>query len=70
MTTTDAPQQQSTSRHWIVAAGAFIVMIGASILLSGLSIFTAPIVTDLYYAKDAAGNVIMRTLPNGTHVPT
>lgn len=69
MTTTDATPQQGTRRHWLVAVGAFIVMIGASILLSGLSIFTAPIITDMYTAKDAAGNVILRTLPSGGQVP-
>ncbi len=61
---------QSATRHWIVALGAFIVMIGASILLSGLSILTAPIISDLYYLRDAAGKVVMRTLPNGSAVPT
>ena len=52
-----------------VALGAFIVMIGASILLSGLLIFTAPIISDLYYLKDAAGQVVLRTLPSGARVP-
>ena len=73
MSNTDAPQkprEQGSARHWTVATGALIVMIGASILLSGLSIFTAPIISDTYYLKDEAGNVVMRTMPNGTHVPT
>ena len=48
-----------------VASGAFIVMIGASIVLSGLLLMTAPIISDLYYQKDAAGKVVLRTLSNG-----
>ncbi len=64
-----SPTTQPTGRHWLVATGAFIIMIGASILLSGLSIFTAPIVSDLYYAKDATGKVLMHVLPNGVPAP-
>lgn len=68
--TSSGADQQNTARHWGVAAGAFVVMIGASILLSGLSIFTAPIISDMYYLKDEAGQVVLRTLPNGAQVPT
>jgi OFA family oxalate/formate antiporter-like MFS transporter len=66
--TVSAPRQ-GHGRHWAVATGAFIVMIGASILLSGLLIFTAPIISDLYYLKDAAGKVVLRTLASGARVP-
>jgi hypothetical protein len=38
-------------------------MIGASIVLPGLLLGTAPIISDLYYQKVAAGNVVLRTLP-------
>lgn len=51
-----------TGRYWAIAAGCFIIMVGASILLSGLSLFTAPIISDLYYAKDAAGEVITQSV--------
>jgi MFS family permease len=66
--TVSAPKP-SHGRHWAVAVGAFMSMIGASILLSGLSILTAPIISDLYSMKDAAGNVVLRTLPSGARVP-
>jgi len=69
MTSVVATKAQSSARHWTVAAGAFIVMIAASIVLSGLLLITAPIISDLYYLKDAAGNVVLRTLPNGMKVP-
>jgi MFS family permease len=69
MTGVVATKTQSSARHWAVVAGAFIVMIGASIVLSGLLLVTAPIISDLYYEKDAAGNVVLRTLPNGMQVP-
>ncbi|MGC9336469.1 MAG: MFS transporter, partial [Anaerolineae bacterium] len=59
---------QKTTRHWVVAAGAFLAMVGASVLLSGLSLLTTYIVTDLYVQKDAAGQVVT-TLVNGTQVP-
>jgi MFS family permease len=68
-TDTVSARRQGHGRHWTVALGAFIVMIGASILLSGLLIFTAPIISDLYYLKDAAGQVVLRTLPSGARVP-
>ena len=64
-----ATKTQSDARHWTVVAGAFIVMIGASIVLSGLLLVTAPIISDLYYEKDAAGTVLLRTLPSGAKVP-
>jgi MFS family permease len=64
-----ATKTQSSVRHWTVAAGAFIVMIGASIVLSGLLLITAPIISDLYYERDAAGEVVLRTLRNGMKVP-
>lgn len=44
---------QSNTAYWLVAIGAFFEMVGASVLLSGLSILTAPIVADLY--TDEAG---------------
>jgi hypothetical protein len=69
MTITVATKTQSGARHWRVAAGAFIAMIGASIVLSGLLLITAPIISDLYYQKDAAGKVLLRTLPSGAKVP-
>jgi OFA family oxalate/formate antiporter-like MFS transporter len=69
LTSVVATKSQSTARHWTVASGAFIVMIGASIVLSGLLLITAPIISDLYYQKDAAGKVVLRTLPNGMKVP-
>jgi len=69
MTGVVATKTQSSARHWTVVAGAFIVMIGASIVLSGLLLVTAPIISDLYYQKDAAGNVVLRTVPNGMKVP-
>ena len=69
MTSVVATKTQSSARHWMVAAGAFIVMIAASITLSGLLIVTAPIISDLYYQKDSAGKVVLRTLPSGTKVP-
>jgi MFS family permease len=69
MTSVDAKKTQSAARHWTVAAGAFVVMIGASIVLSGLLLITAPIISDMYYQKDAAGRVVLRTLPNGMKVP-
>ena len=65
MTAIVAAKTQSSARHWTVASGAFIVMIGASIVLSGLLLMTAPIISDLYYQKDAAGKVVLRTLSNG-----
>jgi MFS family permease len=69
MTSVVAAKTQSSARHWTVAAGAFIVMIGASIVLSGVLLITAPIISDLYYQKDAAGKVLLRTLPSGAKVP-
>jgi MFS transporter, OFA family, oxalate/formate antiporter len=69
MTSIVATKIQSSARHWTVAAGAFIVMIAASIVLSGVLLITAPIISDLYYQKDAAGNVLLRTLPSGAKVP-
>jgi MFS transporter, OFA family, oxalate/formate antiporter len=69
MTSIVARVTPSSARHWAVAAGAFIVMIAASITLSGLLLITAPIISDLYYQKDAAGKVVLRTLPNGMKVP-
>ena len=69
MTSVAATKTQSAARHWTVAAGAFVVMIGASIVLSGLLLITAPIISDMYYQKDAAGRVVLRTLPNGMKVP-
>jgi MFS transporter, OFA family, oxalate/formate antiporter len=69
MTSISATKSQSSARHWMVAAGAFIVMIAASIVLNGLLLITAPIISDLYYQKDAGGNVVLRTLPNGIKVP-
>ena len=69
MTGIVAAKTQSSARHWTVAGGAFIVMIGASIVLSGLLLMTAPIISDLYYQKDAAGNVVLRTLSNGMQAP-
>ena len=64
-----ATKTPGSARHWTVAAGAFVVMIGASIVLSGVLLITAPIISDLYYKKDAAGNVLLRTLPSGAKVP-
>ena len=64
-----ATKTQGSARHWTVAAGGFIVMIGASIVLSGVLLITAPIISDLYYQKDAAGKVLLRTLPSGAKVP-
>jgi hypothetical protein len=64
-----ATKTQSSARHWTVAAGAFIVMIAASIVLSGVLLITAPIISDMYYLKDAAGKVVLRTLPSGAEVP-
>lgn len=58
-----------SSRHWVVALGAFLSMVGASVLLSGLPLFTAPIVSDLYTQKDAAGKVVTHVLPNGRVAP-
>ena len=69
MTDAVSASKQGHGRHWAVAVGAFIVMIGASILLSGLSILTAPIISDLYSLKDAAGRIVLRTLPSGARVP-
>ena len=69
MTGVVATKAPSSARHWMVASGSFIVMIGASIVLSGLLLMTAPIISDLYYQKDAAGKVVLRTLPNGMKVP-
>ena len=69
MTGVVATKPPSSARHWTVAIGSFIVMIGASIVLSGLLLITAPIISDLYYQKDAAGKVVLRTLPNGMKVP-
>jgi MFS family permease len=69
MTSVVATKTPSSARHWTVAAGAFIVMIGASIVLSGVLLITAPIISDLYYQKDAAGKVLLRTLPSGAKVP-
>ena len=69
MTGIVAAKTQSSARHWTVAAGTFIVMIAASIVLSGVLLITAPIISDLYYQKDAAGNVLLRTLPSGAKVP-
>ena len=64
-----ATKTQGSARHWTVAAGAFIVMIAASIVLSGVLLITAPIISDLYYLKDAAGKVVLRILPSGAKVP-
>jgi MFS transporter, OFA family, oxalate/formate antiporter len=69
MTSVAATKTRSAARHWTVAAGAFVVMIGASIVLSGLLLITAPIISDMYYQKDAAGRIVLRTLPNGMKVP-
>jgi OFA family oxalate/formate antiporter-like MFS transporter len=69
MTSIVGTKSQSSARHWTVAAGTFIAMIGASIVLSGLLLITAPIISDLYYQKDAAGKVLLRTLPSGAKVP-
>ena len=69
MTSVVATKTQSSVRHWTVAVGAFILMIAASIVLNGLLLITAPIISDLYYRKDAAGKVVLRTLPNGMKVP-
>ena len=69
MASVAAEKTQRDSRHWTVAAGAFLVMIGASIVLSGLLLITAPIISDLYYEKDATGTVLLRTLPSGARVP-
>lgn len=68
---TSAPKMiaPGSIRHWMCAAGSFIVMMGASILLSGLSLFTAPIVTDLYWQKDASGAIVTHVLPNGVEAP-
>lgn len=57
-----------TGRYWAIAVGCFIIMMGASILLSGLSLLTAPIVSDLYYAKDAQGQVLTQTV-GGRELP-
>lgn len=46
------PAHQSTVRHWVVVIGTTLVMIAASVVLSGLSLVTAPIVVDLYTADD------------------
>ncbi|MDO5498323.1 MAG: MFS transporter [Propionibacteriaceae bacterium] len=43
---------QKTTRHWLVVIGTMLVMISASVVLSGLSLVTAPIVADLYTAED------------------
>ena len=69
MTGVVATKAPSSTRHWMVASGSFVVMIGASIVLSGVLLITAPIISDLYYQKDAAGNVLLRTLPSGAKVP-
>src|SRR5215211_102194 len=69
MTSIVSPKIQSSARHLTVAGGAFIVMIAASIVLSGLLLVTAPIISDMYYQKDAAGKVVLKTLPNGMTVP-
>jgi MFS family permease len=69
MTGVVATKLPSSARHWTVASGSFIVMMGASIVLSGLLLMTAPIISDLYYQKDAAGKVVLRTLSNGTKAP-
>jgi OFA family oxalate/formate antiporter-like MFS transporter len=69
MTGVVATKPPSSARHWTVASGSFIVMMGASIVLSGLLLMTAPIISDLYYQKDAAGKVVLRTLSNGTKAP-
>jgi len=66
LTSIVASKTQRSARHWRVAAGTFIAMIGASIVLSGLLLITAPIISDLYYQKDAA---LLRTLPSGAKVP-
>lgn len=65
----DLPGVQHTRRHWLVALGAFLSMVGASVLLGGLPILTAPIVNDLYYQKDALGKVVTHVLPNGQVAP-
>lgn len=47
-----APTEQSTVRHWVVVVGTTLIMIAASVVLSGLSLVTAPVVADLYTAED------------------
>ena len=42
-----APQPM-TARHWLVAAGGFLVMIAASVVLSGLSLLHPFIVRDMF----------------------
>ena len=37
-----------TTRHWLVAAGGFLVMIAASVVLSGLSLLHPFIVRDMF----------------------
>ena len=69
MTSVDAEDPERCPPLDPVAAGAFVVMIGASIVLSGLLLIAAPIISDMYYQKDAAGRVVLRTLPNGMKVP-
>jgi hypothetical protein len=69
MTGVVAAKTQSSARHLMVASGSFTVMIGASIVLSGVLLITAPIISDVYYQKDAAGKVLLRTLPSGAKVP-
>ncbi|WP_432557585.1 MFS transporter [Granulicoccus sp. GXG6511] len=46
------PTGQSTVRHWVVVIGTTLVMVAASVVLSGLSLVTAPVVANLYTADD------------------
>lgn len=58
MSTTTTPEraapaaEQSTARHWVVVVGTTLIMIAASVVLSGLSLVTAPVVASLYTAPD------------------
>jgi MFS family permease len=63
-----ATTSQKTTRHWLVAAGASILMIGASVLLSGLSFLTPFIVSELYVRHDAAGKIVTQAV-NGVPTP-
>ena len=47
------PPQVMTPRHWMVASGGFMIMIAASVVLSGLSLMHPFIVGDLF--TDAQG---------------
>lgn len=52
--TTTRPPQGMTPRHWMVAAGGFMIMIAASVVLSGLSLLHPFIVGDMF--TDETGN--------------